>query len=403
LRALHLKLEKIAEIRQKKLADPNYKPMVYDMVTLEEIPEVKLINENWVKVKVKIGAICGSDLHILTLNTSDSLFNFCSFPTVMGHEFVGEIVEKGKMVKEVSNGDRVIVEPTLPCEVREIEPCAVCKEDKYNLCSNLDKGIISPGLLTGLCKDLGGGWGEYAVAHKSRVFKLPDSISFEEAVIIEPLSCSIHAVLKKLPKDNESCVVVGCGTIGLTTILALKALSNSKVIAIAKYPYQSEIAKKLGADKVLLAKKDTHIKKIGRELGCKILSPPGEDALLVGGGADVVIDSVGNASSLSNSIRIVSYQGTVILLGAPANMEIDWTPLLYKEAKIIPSWTYGYDELNGIKQRTFQIALDLVSSGSVNVKEILTHTYPIDQYQEALMVTSNKRENNVIKAAFKFE
>lgn len=125
--------------------------------------------------------------------------------------------------------------------------------------------------------------------------------------------------------------------------------------------------------------------------------------MLVGGGADVVIDSVGNASSLSNSIRIVNHQGTIILLGAPASVEIDWTPLLYKEAKIIPSWTYGYDELNGIKQRTFQIAIDLVSSGSVNVKEILTHIFSIDQYQDALMIASNKRDNNVIKAAFKFE
>ena len=403
MRALHLKLEKIAEISQKKSADPNFKPNVYDMVTLEEIPEVELINENWVKIKVKIGGICGSDLHILTLNASNSLFNFTSFPTVMGHEIVGEVIEKGNNINEVSNGDRVIIEPLLPCEVREIEPCDACKKGKYNLCSNLDKGIISPGLLLGLCKDLGGGWGEFVVSHKSRVFKLPDSISFEEALIIEPLSCSIHAVLKQLPRDGETCVVVGCGTIGLTTILALKAFTNSKIIAIAKYPYQSEVAEKLGADTVLLAKKDIHIKKIGRELGCKILSPPGEDAMLVGGGADVVIDSVGNASSLSNSLRIVNHDGTVILLGAPANMEIDWTPMLYKEAKIIPSWTYGYDEVNSFKQRTFQIAIDLISSGSVDVRDILTHTFTIDQYQNALMVASNKKEHNVIKAAFKFE
>jgi threonine dehydrogenase-like Zn-dependent dehydrogenase len=157
------------------------------------------------------------------------------------------------------------------------------------------------------------------------------------------------------------------------------------------------------ADKIFLAKKDTHIKKIGRELGCKILYPPGEDALLVGGGADVVIDSVGNASALYNSLRIVKSQGTIILIGVPANAEIDWTPMVYKEAQIIPSWVYGSDEINGKKQRTFQIALDLISSGRVNVKDILTHTFSIDQYQKALMVASNKRDNDVIKVAFKFE
>ena len=403
MRALHLKLEKIVESTQKISSDPNFKPNVYDMITLDEIPEVGLINENWVKVKVKLGGICGSDLNVLSLNASYSLYNFISFPTVMGHEFVGEIVEIGKNVSEISIGDRVIVEPTLPCEVRETEPCKACKEENYNLCSNSDKGIISPGLFIGFCKELGGGWGEYVVAHRSRVFKLPDSIPFEEALIIEPLSCSIHAILKKLPKDTESCVVVGCGTIGLTAILALKALTNCKVLAIAKYPYQAEIAEKLGTDKVLITKKDMHIKKIGRYLGCKILSPPGEDALLVDGGADIIIDSVGNASSLSDCLRIVNHHGTVIMLGVPAKIEIDWTPMLYKEVKIIPSWIYGYDEVNGHKQRTFQIAIDLISSGSIDVKDILTHTFTIDQYQNALMTASNKRDNNVIKAAFKFE
>jgi threonine dehydrogenase-like Zn-dependent dehydrogenase len=284
-----------------------------------------------------------------------------------------------------------------------VKACKACSEGNYGSCSNLDKGIIPPGLFTGLCKDLGGGWGEFVVAHKSRIFKLPNSITYEEAVIIEPLSCSIHAVLKKLPKDNEICVVVGCGTIGLTTILTLKALTNNRVIAVAKYPYQSEIAEKVGADQVILAKRDTHIKKIGREIACKILSPPGEDALLAGGGADVVIDSLGNASSLSNSIRIINHQGTIILVGVPANAEIDWTPFIYKEAQIIPSWVYGYDEVNGHKQRTFQIAIDLISSGSVNVKNILTQTFTIDQYRKGLMIAANKRENDVIKAAFKFE
>ena len=84
-------------------------------------------------------------------------------------------------------------------------------------------------------------------------------------------------------------------------------------------------------------------------------------------------------------------------------MEIDWTSLLYKEAQIIPSYIYGNEIMNGKRQQTFQIALDLISSGKVDVKDILTHTFSIDEYQKALMVASNKRENNVIKVAFKFE
>jgi len=208
---------------------------------------------------------------------------------------------------------------------------------------------------------------------------------------------------KKLPEENENCVVIGCGTIGLATIALLKVFSKANIIAIAKYPFQSELAKTLGADDVYIVKRDAHIKKIGRKLGAKIISPMMEDALLLGEGVDLVIDTVGNTSSLSNAIRLIKYKGTIILVGFPAMMSIDWTPLIAKEATIIPSMGYSYDIINGKKERTFQAALDLISSGRVSVKEFLTHKYSIDQYKEALEITTNKKEHDVIKTAFIFE
>jgi len=212
-----------------------------------------------------------------------------------------------------------------------------------------------------------------------------------------------YFLFKKLPHENDNCVVIGCGTIGLTTIALLKVFSKANIIAIAKYPFQSEIAKTFGADEVYLIKKDMHIKKIGRKLGAKIISPMMEDAILLGGGVDIVIDTVGNASSLANAIRLIKYKGTIILVGVPAMVAIDWLPLIAKEATILPSMAYSYDIINGKKQRTFQAALDLISSGKVSVKEFLTHKYSIDQYKEALEITTNKKEHDVIKTAFIFE
>ena len=142
---------------------------------------------------------------------------------------------------------------------------------------------------------------------------------------------------------------------------------------------------------------------IGRKLGAKIMSPMMEDALLLGGRVDLVIDTVGNTSSLSNAIRLIKYKGTIILVGFPAMMAIDWSPLITKEATIVTSMVYSYDIINGKKQRTFQAALDLISSGKVSVKEFLTHKYSIDQYKEALEITTNKKEHDVIKTAFTFE
>jgi threonine dehydrogenase-like Zn-dependent dehydrogenase len=403
LKALNVKIKKIIELSQKKTLDPKFKSKIYDLIDLEEVSEVQLINDNWVKVKVKLGGICGSDLHFLSLNTSSAMSFFTSFPLIPGHELVGTIVEIGDNVKDFFIGDRVLIEPPLPCEVRGIEPCNSCKEGDYSLCSNLDKGDIKPGMYTGLCADTGGGWGEYIVAHKSQLFKIPETVSFEEALIAEPLAVAIHGIFKKLPEEYENCVILGCGTIGLTTIMALKSFSKCNIIALAKYPFQSELAKNLGADDTFLVKKNLHIKRIGRKLGCRILTSVMGEPFPLGGGADIVIDSVGNASSLSNCIRLAKPGGNLILLGVPAQLKIDWSPMLSKEIKIIPSFGYSHEIINNKKQRTFQIALDLIASGSVNVKDILTHQFPIEDYKSALEVASNKSANNSIKTAFAFE
>lgn len=403
MKALNLKFEKLTQAMQKVAQDPNDKPKVYDLIDLDEMPEPNLINEDWVKVRVNLGGICGTDLHVLTLNVSYALSSLTSYPAIFGHEFVGTIVEIGKNVNNFSLGDRVVIEPLIACEVRGLELCDSCKIGNTNLCCNLDEGNIAPGTWTGFCKDTGGGWGEYALVHKSQLFKIPDSLSFEEAVLIEPLAVAIHGILRKLPKDNENCVVIGAGTIGLSTIASLKALSKCKIYAIAKHPFQSELAEKFGADEVFMIKRDMHIKKIGRKLGAKIISPMMEDAILLGGHVDVVIDTVGNASSITTALRLIKYRGTFILVGVPAYEQIDWTVLLAKEAMVLPSMGYGNEIFKGENKRTFQLALDLVSSGKVDIKEILTHKFKIEDYKEALTVALNKSENNSIKTVFSFE
>ena len=403
MKALTLKIDKYIELRQKQESDINFRPNIYDLVELEEVPELNLINENWVKIKVKLGGICGADLNLLSLMTSTCLSNFSSFPAIPGHEIVGIITEVGSNVKKVSIGNRVIIDENLGCEARGLAPCYSCRNGEYNLCSNYDKGDLSPGAIIGYCKDTGGSWGEYVVAHKSQVLKIPESVSYEQALIAEPLACAIHGIFKHLPKDNENCVIIGCGTIGLATILALKSFCKCNIIATAKYAFQSELAEKLGADEVFLVKKDLHIKKIGRKLGCRILSPVMEDALPIGGGADIVIDSVGNASSLANSMRLVKAKGTVILIGYPSYVEIDWTPIMAKETHIVASNIFSHELINGQKKRTMQLSLDLIESGQVNVKEFITHKFSIENYRKAFEVATNKSQYNSIKTVFIYD
>lgn len=403
MKALVIQIEKFLELLNKKLLDPNFKPEIYDLVGLEEIPEPELINDNWVKVKVKLGGICGTDIHILEIEQSSNQLNFVSGPAVPGHEIVGVITQVGKNVENFKIGDRVLIDEVLSCESRGLELCGACKNGNNNLCYNFDKGDIAPGFITGLCKDTGGGWGEYIVAHKSQLIKIPDSTSFENALIAEPLAGSIHGVLKYIPNNDNTVVVVGCGVMGLSIILALKAYSKCKIIALDTRQSQLDIAIKLGVDEVFLANKSSYIRKIARKLGARTVSPPFQDPILVGGGADIVYDCVGNTSSLTTSLRMVKSKGTLILIGQPANLLLDWTPLFVKEINLIASNTFGFEFIEGEKKRTMQIALDLISSGKVDVTDFITHKFPLEKYKEALEVASNKSKYNSLKVIFEFD
>ncbi|MHA1273470.1 MAG: zinc-dependent alcohol dehydrogenase [Promethearchaeota archaeon] len=403
MRALKIELEKYLNFRQKLNSNSESSSNPLDVIELDkDFHEPNLINDDWIKIRVRLGGICGTDLSFIGFKSSFVLSNFCSFPLVPGHEVVGVVEEIGGNVDNFSIGDRVILDENLGCKVRDLELCPSCKKGNYNLCENYDKGIIAPGAITGFCRDTGGGWGESVIAHKFQVFKIPDNLSYEEALIAEPLACAIHAVSKELPLNDENCVVVGCGTIGLCAIAALKALGRCNLIALAKYPFQQELAEKLGADEVFLIKKNHHLKKIGKELGSRIVNPPMELPYLVGGGADIVIDSVGNESSLTNSFRFVKSSGTVILLGYPSYINIDWTPLMAKEVNVKTSNIFSYTHIKGKKRRTLEIALELLASRAIDARDFITHKFSIENYKEALVTAFNKSKNNAIKVAFKF-
>ncbi|MFX0027088.1 MAG: zinc-binding dehydrogenase [Candidatus Hermodarchaeota archaeon] len=402
MKALVITEEKFLELLKKKINNPSFKPKVYEVISLKDIPEPELINNNWVKIKVKLGGICGTDIHILEIEQSTYQLNFVSSPAVLGHEIVGIVVEVGENVKNLSIGDKVLVDEILSCEPRGLELCNACRQGDINLCHNYDKGDISPGFIIGLCKDTGGAWGEYVVAHKSRVLKIPDSISFENAIIAEPLTGSIHGIFKSLPKDDDIVVVVGCGVMGLLVILALKIFSKCKIIAVDTRQSQIDLASKFGADDTFLANKSTFIKKIARKLEVRTVSPPLQDPIPIGGGADIVYDCVGSSSSLNTSFRLVKPKGIVNLIGQPAILEIDWTPIFIKELNLIASNTYGLENVKGEKKRTMQIALDLISSGQIDVSDFITHKFSLDNYKEALEIASNKVEHNSIKVVFEF-
>src|SRR5256886_10491602 len=153
----------------------------------------------------------------------------------------------------VEGGRPWVRERGLGCIVRGIDPpCPRCAEGRPGLCYNVTEGPIEVGLQTGYCADTGGGWGEVVVAHPSQIHAVPDSLSDEAAVLIEPFACCVHAALRGGATKDDVVVVSGAGTIGLLTVAAVKLFTPPKrLIAIAKHPTQANLARKLGADQVV--------------------------------------------------------------------------------------------------------------------------------------------------------
>ena len=138
MKALTVTMEKYLELLRKKSLEPDFMPKIHDVLNLEEIPEVNLIDDNWVKIKVNIGGICGSDLSFLSFKMSTTLSNFTSLPAVLGHEMVGTVIEIGKNVNNISIGDKVTIDENLGCKMRDNEPCTSCRDGNHSLCSNMD-------------------------------------------------------------------------------------------------------------------------------------------------------------------------------------------------------------------------------------------------------------------------
>lgn len=384
-----------------------YQPIFWSRLSCleyREVPEPPLPNKDWVKVKVRYGGICGSDMGTIFLHTSPSLSAFTSFPFTLGHENVGTIAELGTGVGGFEVGERVVVDPTLSCEVRGFaELCPACQRGDTNLCQRFTEGSISPGLLIGSCRNTGGSWSPFFVAHKSQLLKLPPSVNDGNGVMVEPFSVALHAVMRNYPRDEEAVLIVGAGVIGLCVVAALRALgSKARVIVLAKHPFQAEAARRYGADQVIRLERG-YYEELAEALGATLHKPLlGKQAMV--GGADLSFDCVGSGDSIDDTLRFTRSGGRMVLVGLAAlPKEIDWTPIWLNEIEVKGSYAYGIELYQGERMHTFQITLDLMAEGAVDLAPLVTHKFKLEDYREALAAVANKGRTGVIKAVFAFE
>jgi threonine dehydrogenase-like Zn-dependent dehydrogenase len=367
----------------------------------------------WVRVKTRLSGICGSDLSAIGCKGSPYFSPFVSTPFIPGHELVGEIVETGASVPaKWQCGARVVIEPALCCAVRGITPpCRPCGQGLFAHCENILKGSIAGGIQTGYCSSTGGGWsGATLVAHHSQLYAVPPALTDKQAVLAEPLACSIHAALKAPQDPSATVLALGCGSIGLMAISAYRlAGGKGRVLAAARYDHQAAMAAKLGADELFRGRGSEALYKWvlerteGGASGGIYRPEIGKPVLL--GGVDCVLDCVGSSQSIDDSLRLTRPRGTVVLAGMPGiPKQVDWTSIWHKELRVQGSYAYGWERVSGDAQpaRTMDLALDYLQRQPV-LQELVNRSFPLESYQTALDTAFNTGRGGALKTVFEVE
>jgi L-iditol 2-dehydrogenase len=374
--------------------------------TFVDIPEPEIIGDEWIVIRTHYGGICGSDMSAIHLHASPYLTPLMSSPFTFGHENIGVIARTGSAVDQFGEGERVVVEPTLWCRPRGFaDLCPYCQRGETNRCERVIEGDLSPSLSIGFSKDTGGSWSPYFLAHQSQLYRIPDTVNDENGLMVEPFATGIHAVLKNPPSENDLILIIGAGTIGLCTLAAMRASGfKNRIHVLARYPFQAESAHKLGADEVILTSGEIdYYKEISQLSGAKILEPIVGKRLLLGG-YDKVYECVGSDTTVDDALRFTRNGGLVVLVGVPGVAKnVDWSAIFIHELRLKSSYIYNHAEVfNGRQRSTFDIAIDWMAEGRVDLGWMVTHRFKIEDYSRAFTLQSKRAENQSIKTIFEF-
>lgn len=317
---------------------------------LVDLPDPQ-INDNEVLIKVKKVGICGTDLHIYNGGMNVSL------PLVLGHEFVGDIVKTGNNVKNVKIGDRAVAEHVIGCG-----KCPYCLKGKRNLCkAPTIIGVNRQGALA-----------EYISIPSELVFKLPDELSYDEGVLVEPLSIAVYTVRKSGVDVGDQIAVVGQGPIGLLVDFVAKA-SGGTVIGFDKHDNRLSYAKDHG-----------YIQKGFNIVNENYLEQFKKD---VADGADIVFEAVGSDTSAELAIELARSGGKVIILGVfEHDVMINMMNIVKKELQLYGSWTSVF---------SFEETMLLMKSQKLDTNLLITHRYPFLDAINAFKEASSDKENRI--------
>ena len=330
------------------------KAAVYDGaydIQIKDVPE-PTCGPTEVLVKPKFVGICGSDL-------SAWEYGLYGPDTILGHEFAGEIVAVGESVTDWKVEDRVVPNGLLPCK-----SCEYCKSNRFALCEDM--------LMIGI--SMAGGLAELVALPQEILHKLPDSVTYEEAAFVEPMSVVLRGFKRIEFKPDKSVLILGAGPIGLLSLLLAKSKGCETIYVSEIKETRLDLASILGASAIINPKKESLALKL--------------ESLTKGEGPDLIIETTGAPGPTSDTFALVKRGGTILVLGiCEEPVEADFMRGVLNELKVVFSYL-GYDE--------FPEAIELISSGRIDVKPLISKIIPLEKtVEEGFKDLTDEESSNV--------
>lgn len=309
--------------------------------------DFQTIGPDQVLVKVYSCGICGTDVHIYHGGAGASPVNP---PVVLGHEFAGKVEKAGEKVTSLKVGDHVTIDPNIYCQ-----KCMPCRMGKKQNCENL----------YALGVNTNGGFAEYALCPETQCLKVDKKLEFDEAAMAEPLACAVHGMDKVHIQPGQVVLVIGGGTIGLLMVQLAKISGASTIILSEPIAMRRNIGLEVGADAV--------IDPVHENLTERIREISGRE------GADVVIECVGKVFAVEQAIGAAGFGATVLLFSVPetgSKVDLPLNAVFDKELTIVGS---------RINPDTQQRAVNLLNSGRLQIKKLITHKYDLEHLEDAIL------------------
>ncbi|MBS4208127.1 NAD(P)-dependent alcohol dehydrogenase [Bacillus sp. FJAT-50079] len=309
-------------------------------------------------LRVHCIGICGSDVHFYEHGRIGRYV--VEKPLILGHELSGEVIEIGEDVKNLKVGDRVAVEPGIPCG-----DCDYCRSGKYNLCPDVQFMATPP---------VDGAWTEYVTVKSEFLYKLPENVTYEQGALIEPLSVGFHAMRRGKVGPGDTLLITGLGPIGLLAIEAAKMFGVTEIYGSDVVEFRRELALQMGVKGVVDPSKGSVKDQISE--------------LNAGKEIDVLIETSGNARAVSESIHSVKRGGRIVYVGMPTVDSISMDMMSMVDAELDMMGIFRY-------VNTYEDAIQSLGHPLVDLEKVITDKYPLSEINKAIDIARNQKETSI--------